>query len=123
MRKVALLNEEEEEEEEEKQGNDTKLAESYYADPPCSSLPIPAPSSPKQDSVFIQPAAKEASVLERIEGGKNTSPSFPAATLTAQGEVATFGSWHAGGLCFFLGGSFSLHSLPLPPLSLPLVSS
>ena len=84
----------EEEEQEEEEGERERKEEEEgnnragVAEPPCSGPPIPAPS-PQQHSASTQPAAKEARVVERSEGWKETSPSSPAAPLTAQEEVAT----------------------------------
>ena len=84
----------EEEEQEEEEGERERKEEEQgnnsagVAEPPCSGPHIPAPS-PQQNSASIQPAAEEAHVVERSEGWKETSPTSPAAPLTAQEEVAT----------------------------------
>ena len=85
----------EEEEQEEEEGERERKEEEQgnnsagVAEPPCSGLHIPAPSPPQQNSASIQLAAEEARVVERSEGWKETSPTSPAAPLTAQEEVAT----------------------------------
>ena len=89
--KDEVIEEEEQEEDEgererkvEEQGNRAGVTET-----PCCGPPIPAPSPPQQNSTSTQPAAEEAHVMERSEGWKETSPSFPAAPLSTQEEVAT----------------------------------
>ena len=83
--------EEQEEEEGERERKDEEQGNNRagVAEPPCSSPSIPAPSPPQQDSTSTQAAAEEAHVVERSDGWKETSPSLPAAPLTAQEEVAT----------------------------------